>query len=1173
MRKILLMLLVSCASYVAMAQTYEVSAHIRIWSDLSTMHCNSHYRLLFHFKDNTYREWSELLTMNSEGEKADFYKTFYLTRDNPITHMQVIAVRRYNNDCDKGSGDPRDERLIPVTMQVPCNDQTTERYTNIFSAFSAGSFIEFTVNPISNVEAIQVDGFFESAYDAAYWKYAIYGVYPDNSTILLSKDNRSMNKTELTGLRDLVRSPLTKRLSKIRFIERRTSLPWETPRQQEYSVTYNSNGEFDLPFTEPFHYGATIRIKHTKIQTPITPSLGTVMPSHHEVSLVTPETSDVLRWQYHLQGEDTTRWTYLPASYGTPRTLKLVGKDFFTSISKDYINYLYKNVYFRARYTCATTQITQIATVELRLSAPEITVAAENEKCFNARDGKFVVSLNRTLLANESVGIELNGTISPENYFATAPGNQVVVENVAPGTYNVRIVSVFNIGGGKTRTGYSGATGHVRLGRKVNAANDFTVFNATPTAVKCFGGADGKIDVTATGGTGNLTASLFLNSNQLSQLNFSNGGIVTFTDLSSGSYQVRLKDSNGCEPKVSGVVITKSGVVTQPAKAAEVGVIEAIEPLAFGYTDGYITVRASEGTMPYTFEWKNASGTVLTANPPVNEGTTMRNTLSNLAKGTYNVMAKDKNYDLVTTRTETNLKGCYQKTSVILNEPAKLTVAVAQKRPVSCNGDSDGEISARAKGGKPFPVGSPNYPYQYEWYKVVSGTPQSITDTDSIAGNLNSATFRVRITDKNGISTWSPDFKLTQPAVLRSDFDLTPVLCNGDKTGAATSLAKGGTAPYKYAWSTNDSTQTIQKLSDGFYAVVIRDARGCTTYEQVEITAPAGIVDTPTLTIPTCQGDANGSISLSVAGGKAPYTYVWDKDINQKSSVYNNLKTGTYGVVITDANKCFITREYTLTDPDMFIVDLGPDRVLCKDQSLAVNATIDDATAQYTWLKNNQAFSTDPSLSLSDEGVYHVKVKDYKGCMNEDEITITRTGEEISASIAVATRVPQNGKVRIANISFPKPDRALWILPEEAMVIEETEGYVDLSFPDKGEYNVGLTTFLDACEESTFATVKVVDARELTDYIPPDEPYIKQFMVTPNPNDGRFTVTVELKQAGDFDVLLYNGQSSIVRNESVRGKSYAKLDFDVRNEVSDGLYVVQLKTAQGYSIFKLMINK
>jgi hypothetical protein len=381
----------------------------------------------------------------------------------------------------------------------------------------------------------------------------------------------------------------------------------------------------------------------------------------------------------------------------------------------------------------------------------------------------------------------------------------------------------------------------------------------------------------------------------------------------------------------------------------------------------------------------------------------------------------------------------------------------------------------------------------------------------------------------------------------------------------------GGTLPYKYSWSTDDTTRSVSNLTDGFYSVIVTDKRGCTTYDQTEVTVPNSLTDSVAIVPPTCNNYSDGSIRIIMAGGKPDYTYAWKH--GPQTDIAPNLGQGTYEVKVTDANGCFITREYTLANPDLLPVNVGADKVLCKDQTLQVNGSIADASAQYVWTKDGAPFSTSAVATLSDAATYMLKVTDSKGCVNQDDIKITRDETVIMADFVVATRVPKGERVRMTNISFPAPDKTEWVIPAGAEISDEKSDYLELVFDTYGEYPVGLRSFKGACEKTAYKTVKVVSKAELADYQAPDEPYIKQFMVNPNPNEGRFTATIELREAGDFKLLFYSSQGTVIAQKEIKGQSFSTVEFDEASSVSSGIYMLQLITTQGLATFKIIVNK
>jgi len=72
----------------------------------------------------------------------------------------------------------------------------------------------------------------------------------------------------------------------------------------------------------------------------------------------------------------------------------------------------------------------------------------------------------------------------------------------------------------------------------------------------------------------------------------------------------------------------------------------------------------------------------------------------------------------------------------------------------------------------------------------------------------------------------------------------------------------------------------------------------------------------------TCQNGNAGSASVTVTGGKEPFTYQWSTGATTAS--INNLESGEYTVVVTDANKCTTTSSVSITKENCIpILDLN----------------------------------------------------------------------------------------------------------------------------------------------------------------------------------------------------------------------------------------------------------
>jgi large repetitive protein len=83
----------------------------------------------------------------------------------------------------------------------------------------------------------------------------------------------------------------------------------------------------------------------------------------------------------------------------------------------------------------------------------------------------------------------------------------------------------------------------------------------------------------------------------------------------------------------------------------------------------------------------------------------------------------------------------------------------------------------------------------------------------------------------------------------------TPVPCASAPVGAIDLSVSGGTAPYKYKWSGNQTTQDLSGLTAGNYTVTVTDARGCSAVK-------AFTVITQDNTPPTLSCPSNVTVTL-----------------------------------------------------------------------------------------------------------------------------------------------------------------------------------------------------------------------------------------------------------------------------------------------------------------------
>ena len=438
--------------------------------------------------------------------------------------------------------------------------------------------------------------------------------------------------------------------------------------------------------------------------------------------------------------------------------------------------------------------------------------------------------------------------------------------------------------------------------------------------------------------TGTLSACLGLTS-QLSNAvtpgtwSSSNTGVATIsatglvTGVSAGTSTITYNASNGCSTTSQYTVYPQPVLTVTPSNV-----------LCFGGS-GSVTLSASGANAPYTY---GGSPT------------------QNLQPGTY-------------TYTATSVDGCVSSpVSITITQPQAALALTTTQVNVLCSGNNTGSIDLTATGG--------TAPYTYAW----SNNTAQEDPTGLAAG-----TYTVTVTDANGC-TATATVTITQPAsALALSTTQVNVLCFGNSTGSINLSPSGGTAPYTYAWSNNTTSQDPSNLIAGTYTVVVTDANGCTATISATITQPQAPLTLATTQVNVlCFGNSTGSIDLSPSGGTAPYTYVWSNNATIQDPL--NLISGTYTVVVTDANGCTATISATITQPQAGLsVATTQTNVLCFGNSTgAINATPSGGSSPYTYSWSNGA--TSQNLSAIAAGVYTVTVTDANGCTSTISATITQ---------------------------------------------------------------------------------------------------------------------------------------------------------------------------------------
>jgi hypothetical protein len=464
-----------------------------------------------------------------------------------------------------------------------------------------------------------------------------------------------------------------------------------------------------------------------------------------------------------------------------------------------------------------------------------------------------------------------------------------------------------------------------------NGCTDVNAFTLTEPAaltsaiasqsIACFGGSTGSVSITVAGGT--LPYSYSWADGP--------GNVPNRTGLVAGTYQVVVRDANGCQT-------TNAATLVQPP-ALTLALVPS-PALCAGSSSGSIAATVQGGTPGYTYLWTTGAAT---------------QNLVSLQADTYSLTVTDAN-------------ACTTTQSATVTQPTALTVSSSQTN-VLCFGRNTGAASVAASGG--------TSPYTYLW---------ATGETTSAINSVTAGIYSVTVTDANGCFAVQ-SFTLTHPTAVSVAVSGTDVACFGGSSGAVSATATGGVGPYAVAWNTGATEPSISGLVAGVYAVTVTDANGCSAQNSLTLGQPTALSAAGRATPVQCFGGADGSISLTVAGGTQPYSYSWAD--GPTTTNRSSLTAGTYQVVISDGNGCQQIVDQTLTQPNALQLQLATAAISCNagaDGSLSAVASGGTLPYSYAW-SNGASSSVLVGMSA---GTYSLTLTDANGCSETATATIAQ---------------------------------------------------------------------------------------------------------------------------------------------------------------------------------------
>mgnify|MGYP001038244714 CR=1 FL=1 len=280
-------------------------------------------------------------------------------------------------------------------------------------------------------------------------------------------------------------------------------------------------------------------------------------------------------------------------------------------------------------------------------------------------------------------------------------------------------------------------------------------------------------------------------------------------------------------------------------------------------------------------------------------------------------------------------------------------------------------------------------PYSYAWNPGGSGMP-----TIGVAENLCAGNYAVTISDAFGC-TVNTNFAINQPPPLVLNFDSDSTTCEGATDGSihvTLNYGPGNTypvvPPYTWTCSTlqpvlgwNSNVISFQNLGAGNYTINVTDGNGCST-NGIYAVGERTLSFTSNISHVDCYGGSDGSASVAIVGGTAPFNYTWNS--GETTNFINNKSAGNYSCTVIDNNDCQIIIPVSINQPQQLVFSNSLDTTMCLGETTTLTASAQGGTPPYTfqWEVNGNSIGTGAALPYTPtaSSIVELTVSDANGC-------------------------------------------------------------------------------------------------------------------------------------------------------------------------------------------------
>lgn len=624
--------------------------------------------------------------------------------------------------------------------------------------------------------------------------------------------------------------------------------------------------------------------------------------------------------------------------------------------------------------------------------------------------------------------------------------------------------------------------------------------------IGCDGGSNGMIQLIVNGGSGDLSFTIGTETNSTGQ----------FEIQTQGTYDVIVNDENNCT--ISSLVEVEETAEIQSS------VLNVTDVTCNGENNGAANLIANGGTGAIQFTLGNE--------------TNITGSFENLEAGIYNVLINDDN-------------NCFTELEIEIIQPEVLELNVEELNSINCFGSAEGVVQVVALGGTGNLIYSLN----------------NMTNTTGLFENLIAGTYEVLVEDGNGCNEIQT-LTIDQPDEISIEvINNISEECAGSATGLVEVQGVNGSGNFVYQMNNETNiTGLFENLSAGNYDLLMTDGNGCelTTMIIIDQESEISIESYSTIDV-SCFGDENGEINIIAGSPAGNLMFELDGMINP-TGLFENLASGIYEVLVTDANNCTEIVVVEILEPNAInldVLDIIP--VDCFGEStgeVILNAS--GGIGEFNYTLDSETNNTGVFENLP-AGIFTVEIIDTNGCSVVQEIEIEEP-EELVLTVISTTSDTGTGTAGSDGTVILEGEGGFgaYIYSIDGVNFQSGDMFILL---EGGEY-LGYVQDANGC----ISQVTFIIESDIIDGIEDVTQGVSRLEVSPNPFSEFLFLNAELEVSQELQFTMWTVSGIEIYSKIIDlQKGFHRINLDVDNQMSAGSYFLKVRNENGsIGYFKLM---